>query len=1085
MPGPKKIGKSAEVDGIRLDLTSDIVLKTSDQNLKADELEVQLAEINQMYKYAPVGLALIDRDYRVIRINERMGAVCGKSADEIVGKNIRDVVPPELAEKLIAPWNQVFENGEPILDVEIHGLTPTTVGEQYWLENYIPLRSDEGEVTGLIASVLDITARKRVEEQLRATEEHYRLLLNSTAEAIYGIDLEGNCTFCNTACVALLGRHDPSELLGKNMHNLLHHTRGNGSPFPESECEIYIAVREGRGTHVADEVLWRADGSSFPAEYWSYPIYKDSLRVGAVITFLDIATRRRAEEALRASEERHRRLFERSLAGIFRYTAEGKICDSNQAYARMLGYGSPAELYHFDFKDLFFDTGEAQRTWQRLGEHRTLTNLEVCLKRKDGEALWVQQNIGWVEAKGKAPLLEGICIDITERKLIEHEIGKARDAAESSNRSKSQFLANMSHEIRTPMNGVIGMASLLLDTSLTPEQRQFAEIVQASGKTLLAVINDILDFSKIEASKLQLDKTDFDLRTPIREAAEMVALEAHRKGLELVCSIATEVPILLNGDGPRMRQILVNFLSNAAKFTHAGEIVFLVNVEAEYQDTVTLRFAVKDTGIGIASDKLPFLFAPFMQADGSITRKYGGTGLGLTISKQLVELMGGRIGAHSDYGKGSTFWFTLTLAKQSTPLAPVNSFYLSQQRPKVLVIDGCSSSRTLLTTLLSNFGCRPAEASDASAGLVMSRGAANTDDPFRIVLVDSKLLTNDLVDLPGKISSASAEKTTVVIMVPLGQEKNIANLEHPGFDGRLSKPVWESSLRHTLTDALGGNLRVATAASQKVRIGFPSDTPAQLNARILVVEDNPTNQKVAVAILRKLGYQADYADGGARAIEILQKDDYNLILMDCEMPDMDGYETSRHIRHIRHGSLAARNPDIPIIALTAHALQGDREKCLEAKMNDYLSKPIDPEALANMLDKWINTAPADEKGKASAAQPSASVEEIFNEQQLIGRLAGDRKLAREVVAGFVGDVPEQFLKLRHQIHTRDVVQAKLIAHTLKGAALTVSAVALAAACGQIHKILAEGNFASANELVGQLDMQFERFKHTLRELGWV
>ena len=846
------------------------------------------------------------------------------------------------------------------------------------------LKDEAGNLLGLRGTNHDITERKRAEEAIRETSERLGLLLDSIPEGVYGIDMHGSCTFCNPACLRLLGYQEDTDLHGRDMHAVLHHTRQDGTPYPAEECHIYAAFHQGRGTHIDDEVLWRRDGTSFPAEYWSHPIHRHGEVIGAVVTFVNIA----------------------------------------------------------------------------------------------------------------------------ERKQAEHVLREAREAAEAANQAKSQFLANMSHEIRTPMNGVIGMAGLLLDTELTPEQQQYAEIVRSSGEALLVVINDILDFSKIEARKLVLETIDFDLHTVLNFAAAVLAIKAAEKGLELTCEIEPGTPRLLRGDPGRVRQVLVNLLGNAVKFTAKGEVAVSVRLEAENECSATLRITIRDTGIGFRQEQASRLFRPFIQADGSSTRRYGGTGLGLTISKQLVELMGGGIGVESAEGKGSTFWFTAVFEKQPGAGPGLPEVHPSLRHARVMVVDDNATNRLLVCRLLRSWGCRPEGCADGKSALTMFRGAAQGSDPFQIALLDVTLPVMDGEQL-GRLMAADpqSQPVAVVLMASLGNQGNASHLQAAGFAGCVSKPILHDNLREALLSLSAQRIGTVPAVKH-------GDTPAksgrtQRQLRILVAEDNLTNQQVALAMLKKLGHRTSLVANGAEALNALRTADYDIVLMDCEMPQMDGYEAARRIRDPRTGT---RNPLIPVIALTADAITGDRDKCLQAGMSDYLAKPVDPRQLADALEKWLtrgadggtgsgdqswrSTVRSDRQEKAAHPQNrsalpaqvaplSADAKVIFNADRLLARLMNDKSLARQIVAGFLNDAPRQLLILKSKLDAGDARGARMQAHSLKGAAATVSAEALCALCSEAQDAAAAGELTRVRALLPRMEEQLNLLKATLSQAGWI
>ena len=579
------------------------------------------------------------------------------------------------------------------------------------------------------------------------------------------------------------------------------------------------------------------------------------------------------------------------------------------------------------------------------------------------------------DASGQATHMVGTNWDITaqkraEKKLIDlnQSLEQETARAESANAAKSDFLANMSHEIRTPLNGVLGMVGLLQDTHLTGHQRHYAQTASASGEALLSLINDILDFSAIEAGKLELETLDFALHSFLDDFAGIMALRAHQKGLALGCVVAPEVPSALQGDPGRLRQILINLTGNAIKFTAHGEVVIRVSVISETPSDVRLRFAVQDTGIGIPADKIGQLFEKFSQIDTSTTRAYGGTGLGLAISKQLTELMGGEIGIQSEVGKGSEFWFTALLAKQPFHEPEAAPELADLGGVRVLIVDNHPVNREVYMALLTSWGVYSSEATDGPSALRALTQAQVVRQPFTLAILgmqmpgmDGKSLGRAIRNCPG------IENTRLVMSASIGQMGNDQELKEIGFSATLPQPVRRQELFDVLAAVIRGKEVVPTQMKSTPSISFGKSFS---HVRILLAEDNITNQQVAVGILKKLGLKVDVAANGVEAVKALETLPYDLVLMDMQMPEMDGIEATKAIRDPQSRVL---NPQVTIVAMTAHALQRDREKCLQAGMNDYLTKPIERPALVAVLKKWLKSNGEEDDAVASEPQERVAI----------------------------------------------------------------------------------------------------------------
>jgi PAS domain S-box-containing protein len=1025
---------------------------------------------------------------------------------------------------------------------------------------------------GLLISLLNTRFRARrmadqLTVELRESEQSYRNQFAGNASVMLLVD-PTDCTIIDANAAALSFYGYPREQL------MTMRTTDINTLSTTADWHALASVPQKQGKQFQFQQRL-ADGSLRVVE-----ISASSIQFGGRIVLNliihDITQRKRAEEMLRQAADRLTLAARAGGVGIWDYdVVNNKLVWDDQMFRL---YGITQDQF-----------GGAYEAWQAglHPEDRLIGDEEIQRALRDEKNFDTEFRVIWPDgtihniralalvqrdASGQPMHMIGTNWDITAQKRAATELQELNShlkeatalanhmaaLAEMSSAAKSEFLANMSHEIRTPMNGVIGMTGLLLDTELNDEQRRYAEIVRSSAESLLGLLNDILDFSKIEAKKLDLETLDFDLSSLLDDFASTLAMRAHEKGLELICSADLDVPTMLRGDPGRLRQILNNLAFNAVKFTPAGEVAVRVSLEEgagcrEHeageqeaggqeaggqeaggqeaggqeaggqetggqetggQETVLLRFSVRDSGIGIPKNKIGLLFDKFSQVDASTTRQYGGTGLGLAISKQLAELMGGEAGVSSEEGNGSEFWFTAHLGKQAGDACIENTLPADLQNVRVLIVDDNAASREILFTRMALWGMRPTEAMDGPGALQILYKALDENDPFRIAVIDMQMPGMDGETL-GKIIQADKcmNDIRMVMLTSLGRRGDALRMEEIGFAGYATKPIRHQELKTVLSIALtnwnGTEPKprpIATRHTARETLNLFAGS----RARILLAEDNITNQQVALGILKKLGLRADAVANGAEALKALETLPYDLVLMDVQMPVMDGFEATKIIRNYESGITNKAQTDvssslfvirnssfvIPIIAMTANAMQGDRELCIETGMNDYITKPISPHALVEVLDKWL---PKDEKkmmntecGMMNKKEPATDDSHssfitthhsslIFDRAGLMARLMDDEYLARVVVEGFLEDIPKQIAALKGYLETGDVASAERQAHTIKGASANVGGERLREAAFKMEKATKAGDLDAAARQMAELEAQFSRLNQVMKK----
>jgi two-component system, sensor histidine kinase and response regulator len=922
-----------------------------------------------------------------------------------------------------------------------------------------------------VAKRLDQIHAPAVEAERTLIQERnlLRAISDTLPDGIYATDADGCFLLANNAFAGCYGLESSASLAGKTASDLF--PEKIAAAFQESDRQVMageqLIEREESFAEGGENTRWRL--------VTKVPL-RDNHGVarGVVGLIRDITHKKQEEErnwllaqAVESSSE---------LIGLG--DERGRVIFANPALLHAIGFSRDEVIGKPFVASIFSPNNDASLQQEITASMRNSGSWKgECLERReDGTDVPVDLRIDLIKDKAGRPIgTLGIARDISLRKEAEEAMLRAKEAAETANRAKSEFLANMSHEIRTPMNGIMGMTELVLDTNLDPEQRNYLNLAKSSALSLLSLINDILDYSKIEAGKLEIEAINFQLGSCLGETMKTLSLRAHQKGLELAFEIDPDVNDALVGDPGRLRQVVVNLVGNAIKFTEKGEVVLHVESSARREEGIELHFTVRDTGIGIPKDKQEAVFGAFQQADGSMTRKYGGTGLGLTISSRLVQLMGGRIWVESDETKGSCFHFTALFELPKNPIrtiVPRDPETLRGMR--VLIVDDNSTNRQILIKMLDNWHATPYAVDSGAQAIVTLREASSMGRSFQLILVDAQMPEMDGFALIEAIKrNPQWNAATIMMLSSAGQKGDAMHCRELGVAAYLTKPVQQDELLDATLAALG------TRQSQNVQpdlVTRHSLNENRVSLRVLLAEDNPVNQLVALRILEKRGHKVTVAANGRKALAALGQESYDAVLMDVQMPEMNGFEATREIRAQERGT----NKRLPIVAMTAHAMKGDEERCLEAGMDFYLTKPIQSAELFLVLDKIAGSKPisAARQDKFAPEQRSGALDV----EAALQRIDGDRELLAQIAQLFRDECPNTIEAIRAAILQENRTALERQAHSLKGSSSNLGAVAVSKAAGQLERVARNGEMQQAREEFKILEVEVDRMMCELEAL---
>jgi len=1023
------------------------IIESAYQVEQANVLRHTEARYLSMVESLPLHFFCKDLDGRMLFANQRCYDLMGITPEQFIGKTDYDLFPKELADKYTADDAKIIETGEPYEDVEENRGPDGDVIYVHVLK--APIKDADGKIVGVQGVFWDVSDRKRAEEAARRSEERFRQLAENIREVFWITSLDGDeMVYVSPAYEDIWGLEVAD--LYENPHRWMELIHDEDRP---RVAEAFHA-RVDTGVYNEQYRIVRPDGEIRWIRDRGFPVRDETGRIYRVAGLAeDITKRRLIQEELRHSNDRFRRLVESNIIGIVVTDLQKRVLEANDLFLDMVGY-SRDEL----------EAGEIR--WKRLtpqefheADNRALSELrenQVCTPwekeyiRKDGSRVPVLVGVTALSEHWQEAI--SFIVDMSEQKRTEEELQIALEAADAANRAKGHFLANMSHEIRTPMNAIIGMTELLLGMSLSREQREYLSIVLDSAEALLKLVNDILDFSKIEAGKLEIEKMEFGLRDCIGGAMKALAIQGHQRGLELVTHFARSVPERVIGDQSRLRQVLVNLIGNAIKFTDDGEVVVRIEVESLVEDDLHLHISVSDTGAGIPEEKLEHIFEAFEQLDSSMARKFGGTGLGLAISSKLVELMGGRIWCESEVGQGTTFHFTakFQLVEDPGPLGGAGRHSLEGLR--VLIVDDNTANREAIRDTAESWGMQVQLCQNGDEAVEAINAAEAKDQSFDLYLIDAQMPDMDGFSLCDTIVQRSGDEHSPLIMMlsPGDRSADVTRCEQVGATAYLMKPLNQSELLDTTLAVLHGS-------GTEIIVGdLGDDTPPPARSlNVLLVEDSPYNQKLAIGLLNKHQHHVTVANNGREAVAITELHDFDLILMDVQMPEMDGIEATQVIRE-RERETGAH---VPIVAMTAQAMKGDKEHCLEAGMDAYLAKPVRSLELLGMIDAIIASQPAQIK-EAPAPEKSLGGP---NWDVALENADYDRGLLRDVTAAFMDECPEMETLIETSLEANDAGELRRAAHTIKGGMRMFGATVIMELAAQVENAAEQGDFEEAAE----------------------